>query len=349
MAVATPATAGHTAEDGVADLAASLDAVAADTNFSGAIRVDVAGEVLTRAYGLAHRSLDIANTPDTRFAIASAVKGMTALVVVSLIAEGRLALDTTARSILGSDLPLVADDVTLEHLLAHRSGIGDYIDEDDGGDINEYVMPVSVHKLATTEDYLQVLDGFPTKFPAGERFSYCNGGYVLLALLAERASGMPYYVLVEQRVCAPAGMDSTSFLRSDELPGDAAVGYLLAEGLRSNIFHLPVRGTGDGGIYSTVADLHAFWAALFAGALVSMEWVERMVTPRSDVPEGSRRYGLGFWLAGEGDGVYLEGYDAGVSALTMHVPSAALTYTVVSNSSDGAWPVGRLLGETLGA
>ena len=333
------------------DLEQAIDAVAAESNFSGAVRIDVAGEGLSKAYGHAHRSLGIVNTPDTRFGVASAVKGITALAVVSLIADGRLALETTARSLLGRDLPLVADDVTVEHLLAHRSGIGDYLDEDgeDGADdINEYVMPVSVHTLSTTEDFLSVLDGFPTKFPAGARFSYCNGGFVLLALLAERASGISYHDLIEQRVCAPAGMGRTSFLRSDELPADAAVGYLHAEGLRSNIFHLPVRGTGDGGIYSTVADLAAFWAALFAGVIVPREWVQRMVAPVSDVPDGSRRYGLGFWLAGAGDGVYLEGHDAGVSARTVHVPSAALTYTVVSNWSDGAWPVARFIRETLG-
>ena len=89
-----------------------------------------------------------------------------------------------------------------------------------------------------------MLDGFPTKFPPDERFSYCNGGFVVLALIAERASGMPFRELVARRVCEPAGMTDTAFLRSDELPGGAAVGYLQADGLRTNVLHLPVRGTG---------------------------------------------------------------------------------------------------------
>jgi CubicO group peptidase (beta-lactamase class C family) len=50
---------------------------------------------------------------------------------MSLIEEGRLDLGTTARSVLGNDLPLIDEAVTVEHLLAHRSGIGDYYDEDD--------------------------------------------------------------------------------------------------------------------------------------------------------------------------------------------------------------------------
>ncbi len=80
-------------------------------------------------------------------------------------------------------------------------------------------MPVPVHELATTEDYLAVLGGHPAKFPPGERFAYCNSGYVVLALIAERTSGVPYHELVRQRVCERAGMRDTAFLRSDELPG----------------------------------------------------------------------------------------------------------------------------------
>src|SRR6266536_954740 len=178
----------------------SVDQIASETGFSGVVRVDRDGAVqLAKAYGRAHRGYDVANAIDTRFGIASGTKGLTALTVVSLIEEGRLAPTTTARSLLGDDLPLIGDDVTVEHLLAHRSG---------------------------------------------------SGGYVVLALLAERASGTRFHELVRQRVCEPAGMRDTEFLRSDELPGRAALGYLTVDGPRTNVLHLPVRGSGDGGIYS---------------------------------------------------------------------------------------------------
>src|SRR5205823_549926 len=138
----------------------------------------------------------IPNTLDTQFAIASGTKGLTALAVVSLIEDGSLALATPARSLLGADLPLIRDDVTVEHLLSHRSGIGDYLDEDAGHEITDYVMPVPVHELATTEQYLAALGGHPTAFPPGERFAYCNGGYVVLALIAEPTSGVAFHELV---------------------------------------------------------------------------------------------------------------------------------------------------------
>jgi CubicO group peptidase (beta-lactamase class C family) len=321
-----------------------LDDLAHRTGFSGVVRVDRKGGVeLQEAYGFADRGHGIRNTVDTQFATASATKGLTALTVVRLIQDGALDLTTTARSVLGSDLPLIGEDVTVEHLLAHRSGIGDYLDESAGHEVTDYLMPVPVHELAETEQFLRVLDGYGTVFPPDEQFAYSNGAYVVLALIAERASGTGFHDLVLRSVCQPAGMRSTAFLRLDELPGSAALGYLAAEGLRTNVLHLPVRGNGDGGIYMTVADVSALWEAFFAGRIVSPEWVAEMVRPRSDVPSESRRYGLGFWLHESSDVVMLEGYDAGVSFWSGHDPGTAATRTVISNWTDGAWPIAELL------
>ena len=327
-------------------LADAIDAVAGASAFSGVVRVDRAGDVVEKAYGLADRRWAIPNAAGTRFGIASGVKGMTALAVVSLVEDGTLALDTPARTLLGDDLPLVADDVTVEHLLAHRSGIGDYLDEDAGGEITDYVMPVPVHRLASTEDFLAVLDGHPTKFPAGSEFSYCNGGFVVLALLAERASGIAFHELLLERVFEPAGMGDTAFLRSDELPEGVALGYLEADGLRTNVLHLPVRGSGDGGVYTTAADVRALWTALLAGRIVAPERVAEMTRRRSQMPDG-RRYGLGFWLDESTDVVFLEGYDAGVSFRSLLDPVTDTSCTVIANWSDGAWPVARRLAEVL--
>src|SRR3954447_432496 len=327
------------------DLGGELDAIASETEFSGVVRVDHGDKIeLERAYGLAHRGFEIPNAVDTRFGLASGAKGFTALAVVSLIEEGVLELSTSARSVLGSDLPLIGGDVTVEHPLSHRSGIGDYFDEEAGFEIEDYVMPVPVHELASTEDYLAVLDGHASKFAPGERFAYCNAGYVVLALIAERASGLPFHELVEQRVCRRAGLTGTAFLRSDELPVRTALGYVEVDGAwRTNVFHLPVRGSGDGGIYSTAADISSFWQAFFAGRIVSEDWVAEMVRPRSDAPAHSKRYGLGFWVHASSDAVILEGYDAGVSFQSVHDPRARGTVTVISNTSDGAWPIARYL------
>lgn len=322
--------------------------LAKEEQFSGVVRVDRAGETeLAEAFGLAERGFGVPNRVETRFALASGTKGLTALTVMSLVDKGLLSRETLVREILGEDLPEIDDRVTVRHLLAHRSGIGDYIDENVGLEPTDYVMPRPVHELATTQAYLPVLSGYPQQFPPGERFAYCNSGYVVLALVSERVTGEAFHELVERHVTGPAGMADTAFLRSDELAGTAARGYLGPDGLRTNVLHLPVRGSGDGGVYSTVADVHRLWRALHDGTVVGSRMVEEILQPHSDVPEERRRYGLGFWLHGSRDAVLLEGLDAGVSFHSVHDRGSGTTFTVVSNTTYGAWRLARWLGETL--
>jgi CubicO group peptidase (beta-lactamase class C family) len=156
---------------------------------------------------------------------------------------------------------------------------------------------------------------------------------------------VPYHDLVDDLVVRPAGLTHTAFLRSDELPGDAAIGYLDAEGLRTNLLHLPVRGVGDGGISTTAADVSRLWASLFAGTIVSPGTVALMTAPHSPDTgtKAGERYGLGCWLPATDGLVEMEGADAGASFRSTHRPADGRTVTVLSNTTDGAWPVLRAL------
>jgi CubicO group peptidase (beta-lactamase class C family) len=108
-----------------------------------------------------------------------------------------------------------------------------------------------------------------------------------------------------------------------------------------------VRGNGDGGIYSTAADITRLWRSLFTGRIVSAGWVAEMVRPHTHATGQSMRYGLGFWLHPSSEAVILEGFDAGVSFRSVHNPQTGITHTVISNSSYGAWPITRRLEELL--
>ena len=331
------------------DVQTNINELAVDSGFSGVVRVDApSGHSWQGAFGLAHRGHLFANTTSTQFGLASIAKGFTALAVASLIEDGVLTFETTARSLLGGNLPLIDDRVTIADLLANRSGIGDYLDEDAGGDILDYAMTLPVHQLDDAERYLPMLEGHPQKFAPGTDFAYCNSGFVVLALLAERASGVSFYDLVRQRVCERAGLTHTAFLRNDELGGEVAVGYLGKDGLRTNVLHLPVRGSGDGGIYSTLADIHALWTALSDGRIVTPAMVTSLTTVRSTNCTPTRGYGLGFWLVHDTGAVMLQGCDPGVSCCTVHVPARKVTHTVLSNTADGAWPITARLDELFG-
>lgn len=303
-------------------------------DFSGVLAAYRGGEFIAGwARGLADRSLAVPNTLETRFAVASFAKTFTAAAVLSLVADDTFTLDTTARSLLGDDLPLIAGDVTIAHLLSHRSGIGDYLDEE----VDEYApLSIPVQQLDGAEAYVPLIDGFETAFRAGEKWAYCNSGFVVLGILAERASGVPYGRLVAERVFEPAGMTSSDFARSDRLEPLSAVGYK-GDGT-SNIFHVPVVGVGDGGARTTVADMHAFWSSLYAGRILPRDYVEAMTATVSanveDDDDDNTGYGLGVWT--EDGTVAAIGGDHGITAYSRHDPANDLTVTLLSNEEEVA-------------
>lgn len=326
----------------------ALEAAAAEESFTGVLAIDAGDEPGERhCYGLAHRALGVPNRPETRFALASGSKTFTAVGVLRLVGSGRLELASPVRPILGDDLPLIDDTVTIEQLLAHTSGIGDYLDESDDWDASDYVLPVGVHTLDVTSGFLPVLAGHPQASAPGERFAYCNGGYVVLALVIERVSGVDFHTFLQTEVFDRAGLAATGYPRSDELPGDAAIGYLFSEGDRSNVLHLPVRGNGDGGAYATASDLHRFWRELLAGRIIGPDLVAELIRPRNEVPDEPLWYGLGVYVDPDSGVLAMEGYDAGVSMRSLHDPSTATTASVLGNSSEGAWPIAELLLEAI--
>ena len=319
---------------------------AQETRFSGVIRVAVADEVvIDDSFGLADRRHQLPVTTESQFGLASGTKTFTALTTLSLVDTGELALDTTARSLLGADLALIDARVTVEHLLAHRSGIGDYFDESAHDDDDDYIMRLPVHRYATTDGYLTDLDGHAQVSPPGDVFAYNNGGFVVLAVLIERATGRSFHDLVTERVLEPAGMTRTGFFRADDLPSGAAIGYLSLDDDRTNVLHLPVVGSGDGGIYSTVGDIHRLWSALDRGTIVKPDTLAMMTARRSVTESGEDAYGLGIWLSTTDAWWQMEGSDPGVSFVSRHDPTSASTWTVMSNTAAGAWPLVRLLSD----
>jgi hypothetical protein len=92
--------------------------------------------------------------------------------------------------------------------------------------------------------------------------------------------------------------------------------------------------------------VHRLWDAVTSGRVIPPELVEEMTRPRSSRGPGKRVYGLGMWLHPDHDHVLeLEGYDAGASFHSLHDRTRRITWTVISNTSDGAWPLVALLGE----
>lgn len=305
--------------------------------------------VLEHAMGFASRAEGRRISLETRMATASVTKGFTALATVSMIEDGLFDFDTRLVELIGDDLPVIDERVTIEHLLGHTSGVGDYLDEHAVESPDDYVLDVPVHTLLGPEDYVPLLNRCHQVETPGHRFRYNNSGYLILALAIERSGEYSYHDEVRARVFGPADMHSTDFLRSDRLPTSTALGYL-RDG-RTNVLHLPVIGTGDGGAYTTAPDMIRFWAALFDGRIVTHSIVEKMTTIRDPYFAEARPtddvYGLGFWIAPGRTTVVLEGEDAGVSVRSGADAISGVSFCLIANNSTDVWPIASVLDKHL--
>jgi CubicO group peptidase (beta-lactamase class C family) len=322
----------------------ALDRAITSGGFSGVVAVDTRSDSLfERSAGFANRAFKTLNTRTTRFGMGGGSTIFTTAAVLGLVDAGLLTLTTRVRTIVGEDIPTLDPAITVEHLLSHSSGLSDYLDDLDNWNAADYLLPAAPQVLAETVGYLPELGRRRQLFPPGARFSYSDYGFIVLALVMERITGRGFHDIVRDLVFQPAGLTRTDYLRNDELPANAAIGYLDDEGPRTNVFHLPARGNGDGGCYTTVDDLRGFWRSLLAGKIISAELVAEMTHPRWDVPEDGLRHGLGVWLHPTGVGLVAEGYDAGVSMRSIHSPRTGETATVLSNTSEGAKQAAKVL------
>jgi len=338
----------------IPELTTTLNAAIDEHNFSGVISIRQKDTMLyARAAGYADRSNEIPNTLETRFGIASGTKFFTALAIGKLVEAGRLSLSTRLKDCLSIDFPRYSPEITIRHLLTHTSGIPDYYDEDKITDFDNFALSIPCYELRGPRDYLAVFPDEEMKFTPGEGFSYSNGGYILLGVVIEELTGMNYQDFVTQSIFQEIGMNESGFFALNRLPEKTALGYIDDEaGWRTNIYNLPIVGASDGGAFTTVRDLTTLWAAFWGGEIVSRELVELYATPhvRAEPAGANTYYGHGLWIYDDGERereVYILGGDAGVSFKSGGYRNADLYVTLISNTTNGAWPLLRVVKSAL--
>jgi CubicO group peptidase (beta-lactamase class C family) len=243
--------------------------LAADEVFSGVALVAKNGvPVFFKAYGLADREKKIANTTRTRFNLGSINKAFTQVAIHQLVAAGKLSYSDTLGQFY-PDYPQAASRAaTVEQLLSHRAGLADFF----GPDFDR----APKGQFASNADYFKYVSSRPPTFAPGEREQYCNGCYIALGAIVEKASGMPYEKYVADNVFRRAEMTSTGYPRSDQPAADIAIGYTRRGGteppktpgpqdLRNNVALHGVTGSAAGGGYSTALDLLTYVKAVGAG------------------------------------------------------------------------------------
>ncbi len=179
-------------------LEAYLKSFAELGNFTGVVLVAHKGRILFRhAYGMANYELRVANSPSTRFHIASVSKPFTAIAILQFEEQGRLSIsDPVARFL--PDFPN-GDKIKLEHLLTHSSGIPNV------NDLPDY--DVFARNPHTVEQLVAKFAGLPLDFEPGSDYHYSNSNYNLLALILEKVGGENYGEYVRKHILDPAGME----------------------------------------------------------------------------------------------------------------------------------------------
>jgi len=320
-----------------ANWTARLNELAAEANVPGAaLGIWSDGQEILAAHGVLNAATEVPVTTDSVFQVGSITKLWTATMIMQLVDEGLLSLDTTVSGVLpGTRLGTadVGDQVTVRHLLTHTSGIdGDVFTDTGRGD-------------DCVERYVGLLAEVPSVFTPGATYSYCNSGYVLLGRIIEVIDGRSWDESLRERLTGPLAATQTVTLPEEAILRRAAVGHQ-RRGTPVHVWGLP-RSIGPAGlITATPGDLLTFARLHLDGGitadgkrLLSEAAVTAMRSACVAIPEFSApgsAIGLGWRLSRWGNRTIVghDGDTIGQSAYLRIDPEAGIAACLLTNSAE---------------
>lgn len=218
---------------------------------------------------------------------ASAGKAFTAIVIMQLVEEGKLAYSDS----LSRWFPKFpnASVITIEHLLTHTNGTFSFQEDLKLRQARGYKAPAELIAVAARHGSI---------FCPGERWLYSNTGYVLLARIIEEIEGRPYHTVVTTRIIEPLGLRHTIALTPKQRPPGSAIGHVARQ---PDLESEPSTPFGAGAIVATAADMVGFWRAVLSGSLVSQETILQAYGRLYPMSEPGLFYGRGVMLSEFGD------------------------------------------------
>ncbi len=289
--------------------------------------------IYKRTFGYADLENDITVTEMTNFRIASITKQFTAAAIMILIQDGLLTLETKMTIIL-TEIPAYANEITIRQLLSHTSGLLDY-------DKN---LPI---EYASRQLYDEVILEIMTKqnsleTPPGNTFAYNNGAYCLLRIIVERISGQSFDGFLKKHIFEPLGMSHS--MVNDEgvttIP-DRAYGYTYKDSSWIKTDQNQTSTTiGDGGIYSSLYDLTLWEQSLSTDKILSKETRDLMFIEHVAVSKKGENefYGFGFFIKKHKGEIiiYHTGSSIGFKTCIYRIPARNnITVIFLSNRTDG--------------
>jgi CubicO group peptidase (beta-lactamase class C family) len=317
--------------------AESLDALlkkySALKQFNGtALVADASGVIFRKGYGYANFEWEIPNTPDVKFRLGSITKQFTSMVVMQLVAEGKIKLDDKITAYLPDYRKDTGDKVTIAQLLNHTSGIPSYTSQPG------FFQEVSRDPY-TVGDFVKKYTSGDLTFEPGSKWSYNNSGYFLLGAIIEKVTGKPYATVMQERIFGPLGMTSSGYDLASPVLAKRASGYQLQGGTYVNAPYLDMSiPYAAGSLYSTVDDLYLWDRALYGDKLLGADLKQQLFTPTQ------HDYGFGWVIVRKqllDDGktaVETIGHDGGINGFNtvlIRVPERKELVVLLDNTSRG--------------
>ncbi len=318
--------------------------VSAGSPGAGVLVIQNGKKIFEKGYGVSDlrsmRKIDA----QTNFRLASVTKQFTATAIMLLVRDGKLHYDDRLTNLLPG-FPDYGKSITLRNLLNHTSGLVDYEDlmEPAPGEPPRYDRDRHQIKDAGVVSLLE--QQTKTKFPPGKSWSYSNSGYAVLAMIVERTSGIPFGQFLHDRIFAPLGMTNTvAFEKGKNEVANRAYGHTPKGAAWEETDQSPTSAVlGDGGIYSSLADLEKWDRALSRHTLLTAAEMQPALTPVK-VQDGSVRgpdgspaeYGFG-WFLNSYQGrarMWHYGETVGFRTAIERFPHDKLTVIVLCNRSD---------------
>jgi CubicO group peptidase (beta-lactamase class C family) len=301
----------------------------AQGTFRGSVLIGIHDDIaLEKGYGLANEEWSAANTPATKFRIASLTKQFTAASILLLEERGLLSVhDSIAKYV--PDLPVAWQPITLHQLLTHTSGIPNFTEGEHSGSTPNRIG-------ITPRQTLGIVASEPLDFAPGTKLHYSNTGYILLGMVIEKVSGISYADFLEKNIFTPLQMTNSGYDTAAKILSQRAAGYTRDEkGRITNADFIDMNGPfAAGGIYSTVEDMYRWNEALtMPGKLLSADSLRQMFTVYPETSAYGSNYGYGVVLTHRfGKLLYYHGGGVnGFSSVIQRYPADGLCIVILEN------------------
>ena len=267
--------------------------------------------------------------------IGSVTKTFVAASVLSLVGEGKLALDDTLEA-RHPGFPGGAG-ITLRQVLNHTSGIFNYSDDKTWATtVNE-----DPNRVWAPQELVDVAAGHDPYGAPGAVWHYSNTNYILLGMIVESVTGKSIAEVIRARFLGPQKLSKTSFDGEEPLAGALAHGYGPSpQKLDVTTLFDPSWAWSAGAMVSTSADLVAWAGALYGGDALSKDLFADMIDAPVDTPQKGIAYGLGVFELGPAvalDTAYGHGGDIpGFHTQMWFLPNEKLGLAATVNSDDGS-------------